>query len=94
MTTSRGLGTIALMDRRKLLQKITRSPTNVRFSDMVQLVQGFGFTLRRVGGSHHIFGHPGIPEQVNLQKVGADAKPYQIRQFLRIVERYNLTLQE
>jgi hypothetical protein len=31
---------------------------------------------------------------VNLQNVGGKAKPYQVRQVLRLVERYNLTLQE
>ncbi len=33
-----------------------------------------------------------VPELVNLQEVGGKAKPYQIRQFLRLVERHNLTL--
>ncbi len=65
---------------------------NVAFRDMVKLVEGFGFRLVRVTGSHHIFAHPGIPEQVNLQDVGGQAKPYQIRQFLRLVERYGLKL--
>ncbi len=35
----------------------------------------------------------GIPELVNLQEVGGQAKPYQIRQVLRLVERYNLLLE-
>ena len=67
---------------------------NVAFGDMVSLVEGFGFSLARVTGSHHIFAHPAIPELVNVQSVGGEAKPYQIRQFLRLVERYNLQLEE
>ena len=59
---------------------------------MVGLVESFGFRLRRVSGSHHVFGRDGIPEQVNLQEVRGEARPYQIRQFLRLVERYNLQL--
>jgi hypothetical protein len=35
---------------------------------------------------------PGIVELINLQEVGGQAKPYQVRQFLKIVERYNLQL--
>lgn len=35
-----------------------------------------------------------IPELVNLQEVKGEAKPYQIRQFLRLVERHNLHLEE
>jgi hypothetical protein len=31
---------------------------------------------------------------LNLQNVKGEAKPYQIRQFLRLVERYNLSLRE
>jgi hypothetical protein len=47
---------------------------------------------RRVGwvGSHHIFAHAKCPAQLNLQEVNGEAKPYQIRQFLGLVTRYNL----
>ena len=48
---------------------------NVRFADMQSLVEAFGFTLARVSGSHHIFSHPDVPELVNLQEVGGQAKP-------------------
>ncbi len=65
---------------------------NVRFSELTQLAEAFGFRLSRTSGSHHIFVHPDVPELVNLQNVGGQAKPYQIRQFMRLVERYNLTL--
>jgi predicted RNA binding protein YcfA (HicA-like mRNA interferase family) len=82
------------MNRRKLLRKLSSGAVqNVAFGDFVALVQGFGFSPRRVSGSHHIFGHANIPEQVNLQEVGGQVKPYQIRQFLRLVERYNMPLE-
>ena len=58
------------------------------------MVEGFGFRLGRVSGSHHIFVHPEIPELVNIQEVKGEAKPYQIRQFLRLIERYNLNLED
>jgi hypothetical protein len=38
--------------------------------------------------------HSNIPELVNLQEVKGEAKPYQIRQFLKLVERHNLRLEE
>lgn len=57
-------------------------------------MEAFGFRLSRVQGSHHIFVHAEIPELLNLQDVEGQAKPYQIRQFLRLVERYNLRLGE
>lgn len=82
------------MNRRKILQKILAGSKNIRFSDMVNLVQGFGFTLSRTDGSHHIFTRLDVPELVNLQKIKGKAKPYQIRQFLKLVEKHNLKLKE
>jgi len=61
---------------------------------MIELVEGFGFRLSRTDGSHHIFVHPDIPELVNLQEVKGQAKPYQMRQFLKLIERHSLRLEE
>ncbi len=83
------------MNRRRLLRRLARGALrNVAFTDFTNLVEGFGFRLDRVSGSHHIFAHPNIPELVNLQEVKGETKPYQIRQFLRLVERHNLSLEE
>ncbi|MEJ5310142.1 MAG: type II toxin-antitoxin system HicA family toxin [Anaerolineae bacterium] len=82
------------MNKHKLLRKILNAPQNVKFQEMIALVAAFGFELMRVSGSHHIFSHPDVPELVNLQNVNGQAKPYQIRQFLKLVERYNLQLGE
>ncbi len=82
------------MSPRKTLAKILAGSKNIRFADMTRLVEAFGFHLSRISGSHRIFTHPGIPELGNLQEVSGEAKPYQIRQFLKIVERYNLQLND
>ncbi len=83
------------MNRRQLLARLVNgSLNNVAFRDIVKLAEGFGFTIRRTSGSHHIFARDGIPELLNLQDVRGQAKPYQIRQFLRLVERYSLVLEE
>ena len=83
------------MNRRRLLRRLSKgSLDNVRFADLVDLAEGFGFRLSRVRGSHHILLHASIPELVNLQDVRGEAKPYQIRQLLRLVERYNLKLED
>jgi predicted RNA binding protein YcfA (HicA-like mRNA interferase family) len=76
-----------------LLRRLLAGSLNVSFTDMVNLVEGFGFRLARVEGSHHIFRHPGVPQLLNLQQRGGQAKPYQIRQLLQLVERYNLHLE-
>jgi hypothetical protein len=80
------------MNARKLLQNALSSPHNFRFAEARALAEAFGFRLSRVRGSHHIFTHPAVPELLNLQEVHGQAKPYQIRQLLQLVERHNLTL--
>lgn len=79
------------MNRQRLLRRLLLGhAANVSFNDFRRLVESFGFEEARVSGSHHIFGHPQIPQQLNLQDVDGQAKPYQIRQFLRLIERHNL----
>ncbi len=76
----------------KILQKAKRSPENLNFGDMCKLVEAFGFTLDRIRGSHHLFVHPDVDELVNLQEESGKAKPYQVRQFLKLVAQYGLKL--
>ena len=47
-----------------------------------------------IHGSHHIYVHADIPELVNLQNVNGQAKPYQVKQLLRLIERYNLQMED
>lgn len=83
------------MKARKLYARVIRGQlANVRIADFCRLLESLGFEQIRSSGSHMIFAHPGIPEQVNLQDVRGQAKPYQIRQVLRLVERYNLHLED
>jgi predicted RNA binding protein YcfA (HicA-like mRNA interferase family) len=83
------------MNRHAMLKRLAEGAfQNVPFADLVSLVEGFRFRLQRVSGSHHIFAHPDLREILSLQEVKGEAKPYQIRQFLRLVERYNLRLED
>jgi predicted RNA binding protein YcfA (HicA-like mRNA interferase family) len=82
------------MNKRKLLKKLLTSPNNARFDDVRSLIEAFGFQLMRVSGSHHIFSHPTVPDLVNLQETSGQAKPYQVRQRLRLIEQHNLTLDD
>jgi len=66
-----------------------RSDANVRFEDLRSLVLALGFT-ERIRGSHHMFGKAGVDEQINLQREGAKAKPYQVKQVRVVIVRYNL----
>lgn len=61
------------MNPKKLLKRLAQGPLrNVSFRDMVTLVEGFGFRLIRINGSHHIFSHPMVTELVNLQEVAGE----------------------
>ncbi len=79
---------------KKLLAKVLAGSKNIAFSDFILLVEGFGFRLSRVSGSHHIFVHDDVKELVNLQNVNGQIKPYQVKQFMELVERYALQLEE
>lgn len=78
------------MKKEKLLRKLLSDSKNVRFSELQAAVELFGFQLDRITGSHHIYMRPDVPEMINIQNVKGKAKPYQIKQFLSIVERHNL----
>ena len=82
------------MNKQRLLKRLLTGSKNIRFEDMVTLAQAFGFRLSRTRGSHHIFIHPQIQELLNLQDVDGKAKPYQVRQFLKLVEKYNLRMED
>lgn len=81
------------MNKKKLLKRILDGNRDVRFSEFISLIEAFGFRISRVTGSHHIFVRDGVRELLNLQNVGGRVKPYQIQQWLKLVERYNLTLE-
>jgi predicted RNA binding protein YcfA (HicA-like mRNA interferase family) len=82
------------MRARKIYEKLLASPHNVRFADLCRVVEAFGYSLDRIRGSHHIFEHPEATRPLNLQSYHGEAKPYQIRQFLRDVEEFHLTLND
>lgn len=80
------------MGAEKILEQARAGARNLRFADLCRLAEALGFRLSRVRGSHHIYSHPSVPELINLQSVNGKAKPYQVRQLLDLVERYNLGL--
>lgn len=80
------------MKPEKVLVKILAGSKHIRFKDFTGLVEAYGFHLDRTSGSHHIFTHSQVPELVNLQDAKGEIKPYQVKQFLKLVERYSLQL--
>ena len=79
---------------RKILEKALASSKNLRFGELIALLEAFGFVLKRIKGSHRIFHHPKILRAFPIQEHKGKAKPYQVRQLLELVEQYNLQLDE
>ncbi|MDI6655333.1 MAG: type II toxin-antitoxin system HicA family toxin [Candidatus Hydrothermarchaeota archaeon] len=73
-----------------MFEELRNNPKNVRFERLCKATEAFGFRFRGGKGSHRIYVRTGIREMLNFQNVGGKAKPYQVRQFIKIVEKYNL----
>ena len=76
---------------KKLLLRVLRgaSDANIDFDELYRLLTHFGFEVR-IKGSHHVFSKVEVSELVNLQRDGAKAKPYQVRQVRQIIVKYKL----
>lgn len=83
-----------LSRNRRLFEKILAGSKNIQFSELVSVIEAFGFALSRVSGSHHIFTHPDISETINIQNKKGKAIPYQVHQFIILSEEYALTPNE
>ena len=81
--------------RRKVLKKILvgHSDAAVRFNELRHLLRRLGF-VERIRGSHHIFVRSDIAERIILQRDGAHAKPYQVRQVRRMILKNGLGIEE
>ena len=82
------------MNKRKIFEELKGNPQNVRFEKLCKAAESFGFRFRGGKGSHRIFVRDGIEELLNFQNVGGKAKPYQVKQFIKIIEKYNLLKEE
>lgn len=81
------------MKKVKLLKKLLSGSKNIKFSDAAACAEAFGLRLSRINDGHHIFFHSGIDELLNLQDVKGRAKNYQVKQFLQLIEKYNLQIE-
>lgn len=72
----------------KILAHMRTAPNNVRFADAVKVCDFYFGKPRHKGGSHIIYKTPwpGDP-RVNIQKNGAKAKAYQVRQILAAIDK-------
>lgn len=79
----------------KLYADLLASPGRIlAFRDFVALIEAFGFRHSRTKGSHKSFVHPDCPLLLVIQPKGKDAKRYQVREFLDMIEEYGLDREE
>ena len=78
------------MDKQRIYEKLKRAAANIRFEEICGYAVDFGFTYKGGKGSHRIFVKEDVRERLNFQNVKGMAKPYQVRQFIKMIENYNL----
>ena len=78
------------MNKKKMYEELKNNPKSVRFNRLCKIAEAFGFKFRMGKGSHHIYSRSGIEELLNFQNVKGKAKPYQVRQLIKIIEKYSL----
>ena len=84
-----------MVRKANLLARVRNNPRDVRFSDLVTLVEATGFVFKRQPGSHRQYWHPEARVSLNLQPdKNGKAKPYQVRDFLEAVDAYGLDVGE
>ncbi len=81
--------------RRKLYLKALNNPKGLRFGEFTRLLEAFGFMLDRQRGSHRLYVREDVREFVNVQPTSdGKAKPAQVREFLELVQRHALQIEE
>ncbi|MHB1541945.1 MAG: toxin HicA [Steroidobacteraceae bacterium] len=73
---------------KKILEQMRREAANVQFADLMKVCETYFGKPRQHGTSHAIFKTPwpGDP-RVNIQNAKGRAKPYQVRQVLKAIQR-------
>ena len=71
-----------------MLVQMRRNPTGIRFDELCEICNYFFGEPRQTGSSHRVYKTPwqGDP-RVNIQNAKGMAKPYQVRQVLRAIDR-------
>ena len=70
------------------LVQMRRNPTGIRFDELCKICNYFFGEPRQTRSSHRVYKTPwqGDP-RVNVQNAKGMAKPYQVRQVLRAIDR-------
>ena len=79
----------------KLYARILANPRGrISFREFERLLNAFGFEHARSTGSHRQYVHPMLTRPLPVQPSNKDAKPYQVREFLELVDEHGLYIEE
>ena len=72
----------------KILKELRANPKDVRFADLAKVCDEYFGEPRQKGTSHLVYRTPwpGDP-RVNIQNDKGSAKPYQVRQVIKAIEK-------
>jgi hypothetical protein len=70
----------------KLLEQMRENPRDWRLEDVKTVALYFSVDSRNTGGSHYVFGVPGIPEKISVP-AHRPIKPAYIRQFVALIDK-------
>jgi hypothetical protein len=79
-------------DIAKILKEMKANPKGIRFAELQKVCEHYFGEPRQSGSSHCIYKTPwaGDP-RVNIQNHKGKAKPYQVKQVLLAVEKYEVS---
>ena len=72
----------------RILEQMRREPAGVRFAELKKVCEHYFGAARQSGSSHAVYKTPwaGDP-RVNIQNAKGRAKPYQVGQVLRAIDK-------
>ncbi len=78
---------------RSLFDAAEANPAGLRFTELCQLAECFGWELARQHGSHRLYKRSATMRMMNFQDVGGRAKEYQVKHLLTAIAELGLELE-
>ena len=81
-----------MADIQDILIQMRQTPKSIRFNDLCKVCDSYFGKARQSGSSHKVYKTPWQSDpRVNIQNSKGKAKPYQVRQVLQAIDRFEVT---
>jgi len=70
----------------KTLAKMKANPRDWRIDQLETIAEGFGFSVRKTGGSHFVFIHEALEEQITIPS-RRPVKPIYVTKLVMLIEK-------